>query len=219
MKNGPKLWADLIKQAPKGSVLMGGAIVDYLMGVTPKDYDIFHTYKAGPVKVPPWWVPTEANFNDPVWAAQHQELYLQGQGEFGGNKIGSVYEYLVDGEYKVQLIGVNYEDPKQHFHNFDHSLTLGRYSKNGLWIHDLVFKSMEDEMVQYVSKNKFPKAVERSLIRAQKKTDRYGWPNPMYIGFKPAFKINKIPPYQKVLDPLNIIEHFNPDNYPQEIQL
>jgi hypothetical protein len=190
MQNGPKLWAHLLFDAPKGSVLMGGAIVDYLAGVTPKDYDIFHTYHVGEPHVPPWWKKTEAHFNDPNWAEAHQDQYLQGLNANGGKLIGSVYEYLVDGKYRVQLIGVNYADPKQHFHNFDHSLTLGRFSQNGLWIHKIVFESLETETVTYVSKNKDPKTVARSLKRATDKAMTYGWHNPKLHGFQGAFKPN-----------------------------
>lgn len=184
MDNGPKLWSDLIKQAPPGSVLMGGAVVDYIVGVEPKDFDIFHTYKVGPVQgLPPWWVPTEANFNDPVWVEKHQELYKQGIGDNGQHMIGSVYEYMVDGLYKVQLIGVMHVDPKMHFRTFDHTLTLGRYSKNGMWVHGKVFGSIETKSVEYISKDKHPDAVSRSLKRAMSKVERYGWLNPLFTGF------------------------------------
>jgi len=179
MNNGPKLWADLIKQAPKGSVLMGGAVVDYLMGVIPKDYDIFHTYKEGmPKNLPPWW-----KYLEVVDEEAHGEEYFEGQNPDGNHSIGSIYNYLVSHKYRVQLIGVFYDDPKEHFKNFDHSLTLGRYTQNGLFIHDKVFRSIEGEYIEYVSKNKSAKAIARSMDRAKAKAQKYGFVDPSYKNF------------------------------------
>lgn len=172
MNNGPKLWNKLLNESPAGSVLMGGAIIDWHLGHRAKDYDIFHTYKIGEPKIPPNWKMT-VNFNDPGWAEAHQNEYLQGVDDNNNNTIGSIYEYLVDGVHKVQLIGVNYDKPEMHFKNFDHSLTLGRYTKNGLFIHRKVFDSIHNHVVQYVSKNHDPKAIERSFNRAKAKTKRY----------------------------------------------
>ena len=47
MMNSPQLWDKLLQAAPKGSALMGGAIIDYLLGIPVKDYDIFYTYHPG----------------------------------------------------------------------------------------------------------------------------------------------------------------------------
>ncbi len=173
MNNGPKLWNKLLNESPANAVLMGGAVIDWHLGHEAKDYDIFFEYKPGPPGVPENWELTEADFNDPVWAEAHQQEYLQGVGEDGNNKIGSVNEYIVDGEHRVQLIGVMYKDPKMHFQNFDHSLTLGRYTKTGLFIHRRVFDSIRSHIVTYISKNHEPKAVERSFNRAKAKTKRY----------------------------------------------
>lgn len=174
MHNGPKLWNKLLSEAPEGSVLMGGAVVDWHLGHEAKDYDIFHTYKVGePVNLPPNWKMTEAQFNDEAWAEAHQQQYLQGIDENGGHPIGSVYEYMIDNHFIVQLIGVNYEDPKTHFKNFDHSLTLGRYTKTGLFIHKKVFDSIHNHVVEYVSKNHELESVQRSLARAKSKVKKY----------------------------------------------
>ena len=94
MNNSPALWEKLLKQAPKGSVLMGGAIVDYLIGIPVNDYDIFYTYKPGQGFVlPVTWVMSEAYFNDPAWIKEHEEMYMQGVDENGTQPISSVTEY------------------------------------------------------------------------------------------------------------------------------
>lgn len=183
MKNSPELWADLLAQSPPGSVLMGGAIVDYIQDVIPNDYDIFHTYKPQPMFVPKNWKLTDQDFNNPDWVDVHEEQYLQGVDDHGNHPVGSINEYLVDDKYKVQLIGVQYADPKFHFRNFDHSLTLARFSKNGLWVNNKVFESINMQMIEYVSKNKNPAAVARSRARAQNKADKYGWKHPIFVGF------------------------------------
>jgi len=178
MDNGPKLWANLIKEAPKGSILMGGAVVDYIAGVKPKDYDIFHIYKEGQPILPPWW-----KFQPPVDIDIHHEEYIAVENPKGTHPIGSIYNYLVYDKYKVQLIGVFYDDPKSHFKNFDHSLTLGRWSQNGLFIHEKVFQSLEDKAIEYVSKNKSAKAIARSMDRAKAKAEKYGFVDPIYKNF------------------------------------
>lgn len=40
-KNGHELWDAILAQMPKGSVIAGGAVRDYLLGVEPKDIDVF----------------------------------------------------------------------------------------------------------------------------------------------------------------------------------
>lgn len=173
MNNSPALWDKLLAQAPKGSVLMGGAVVDFLLNLPVNDFDIFYTYHPGMGFVLPGnWVPTEANFNDPVWAEQHQEMYLQGVGEGGLNPISVVYEYMVDGVHKVQMIGVNYDKPIKHMANFDHSLTLASYDAKGLFVSKKVFQSYDSKVIEYVSKNKEHKAVVKSMGRAQKKIQK-----------------------------------------------
>lgn len=41
MKNGPDLWDSILEKMPAGSVIAGGAVRDYLLGVEPKDIDVF----------------------------------------------------------------------------------------------------------------------------------------------------------------------------------
>lgn len=168
--NKPALWDELLSHAPKGSALMGGAIVDYLLGLPVHDYDVFYPYQPGPgLILPVNWVLTEADFNDPVFIKEHEEMYLQGIDEFGNHPISIVQEYLVAGEHKVQMIGVNYDNPIKHMKNFDHSLTLASYNSKGMFVSSKVFKSYANHTIEYVSKNLEAKAVARSFIRAKKK--------------------------------------------------
>lgn len=178
MINTPKLWNRLLEQSPKGSCLMGGAVVDYYFGMEAKDFDIFCEYN-------PWdgvlwtapvnWVLTAQDFNNPEWVAEHQEQYKQGIDENGAHPIGSVNEYLVDGAHLVQLVAVMYKDPAKHFKNFDHSFTLGKYTKAGLFIHREVFKARDTKTIRYVSKNNDLAAKFKSLVRAHKKAAKYGF--------------------------------------------
>lgn len=39
--NGPELWRAILARMPLGSVIAGGAVRDYLLGVEPKDIDVF----------------------------------------------------------------------------------------------------------------------------------------------------------------------------------
>lgn len=176
--NNPKVWDQLLAGSPEGSVLMGGAVVDYIasmymVGETqPKDYDIFHRYTPGMPDVSPAWEYIEMDYNNPHMLAKHDADYLDHEGQ-----IGSVYNFdvLVDdgfeyGKVRVQMIGVNYADPRDHFPNFDHSLTLGSYSDNGLFVHSKVFESLRNKTIEYVSKLPYK---PKSWTRAAHKALRY----------------------------------------------
>jgi hypothetical protein len=179
--NCPELWSQLLSEAPKGSVIMGGAIVDWVAGIQPKDIDIFHTYQVGTPDVPAHWQYIEMDWNDPVKKAAHEQEYqLDAEGKH--NSIGSVYEYKVNG-YTVQMIGVHYDDPREQFKKFDHSLTLGSFSDNGLFIHTDVFSSLQDKTVHYYGKVGDNRAA-RSFSRALKKINRIDHGNMNAWAFK-----------------------------------
>lgn len=163
--NSPELWLKLLNEAPKGSVLMGGAIVDFMLGIEPKDYDIFHHYQPGMPEVPNYWKFIEMDYNDPVKIAEHQADY----GPLGnGNPIGSVYNYDAGG-LKVQMIGITYADPRDYFSKFDHTLTLGSFSENGLFVHSKVFESIITKTVTCTNDSR----PLMSLARAQAKVARF----------------------------------------------
>lgn len=39
--NGPELWSKILEKLPTGAIIAGGAVRDYLLGIEPKDIDIF----------------------------------------------------------------------------------------------------------------------------------------------------------------------------------
>lgn len=41
LPNGPELWSAILCVMPVGSVIAGGAVRDYLLGIKPKDIDVF----------------------------------------------------------------------------------------------------------------------------------------------------------------------------------
>lgn len=41
MVNGPELWKLILDRFPPGAIIAGGAVRDYLLGVPPKDIDVF----------------------------------------------------------------------------------------------------------------------------------------------------------------------------------
>ena len=56
MQNGPELWNAILDQMPPGAVIAGGAVRDFILGVQPKDIDVF----MGDVEPDP--VPTQDKF-------------------------------------------------------------------------------------------------------------------------------------------------------------
>ena len=45
MTNGPELWTKILARMPEGSIVAGGAVRDFLIGVEPKDIDVFCSSK------------------------------------------------------------------------------------------------------------------------------------------------------------------------------
>lgn len=182
--NSPTTWDEILDKAPDGSILMGGAVRDYALAQEAKDYDVFHPYKfgVGIPEVPGWkYLP-----RDPNDEGKHQEDYdiegINGQ----PNPISSVYDYdvvLKSGHIvRVQLIGLHYENPKMHFKNFDHTLTLAAYTDNGMFLDRRLLRSFDEKNVLLIN-NANP---EKSLQRAKKvieRIDPHGAPNWTYQGF------------------------------------
>lgn len=53
MLNGPELWDLILGDMPEGAVIAGGAVRDYLLGVEPKDIDVFYAWPAPSEELPP----------------------------------------------------------------------------------------------------------------------------------------------------------------------
>lgn len=190
MINKTATWNKLLEAAPAGSVLMGGAIRDWTLDREAKDYDIFYPYYIpGILEIPDWkYIPNPD-------AEAHQAEYDIGAGiDNQLNPIAIVSDYEVPiGSYaltpdglvipatvKVQLIGVHYDDPTEHFKNFDHTLTLGMYGKYGLCIDKRMFDSFHNKTVTCTNSAK----PEKSLARAQSVVKRlWGEQHWNYLGF------------------------------------
>lgn len=48
LKNGPELWGKVLASLPAGAIVAGGAVRDHLLGVEPKDIDVFLPVDAWP---------------------------------------------------------------------------------------------------------------------------------------------------------------------------
>jgi hypothetical protein len=70
---------------------------------------------------------------------------------------------------KILLVGVHFQNAKDYFKHFDHSLTFGRYSLNGLFYHQRLFDALNNKTVKCFSK----KNKAKSLQRAMNKITRY----------------------------------------------
>lgn len=179
INNGPELWSKLLEEAPEGSVLMGGAVVDWAFGagLKPKDFDLWIPYIPG-------YIPKVDGWHRLVHHTD-MEQYAADPGQ--PVSIGSVNTYLRDGPnhsvLKIQVIGVLGDDPKSQFSKFDHSLTLGSFSENGLFVHKMVYDSINTKTVTCINNSK-PVV---SLERAMGKVIRYcpaTWTEWIFTGFE-----------------------------------
>jgi len=89
LRNEPELWDKILAQMPKDSVIAGGAIRDYLLGVEPKDIDVFC-----PIYFPAGNAPAEE------WALVPQE-------RSGLERINDRYERLQEYEKFTDVVCVS----------------------------------------------------------------------------------------------------------------
>ena len=87
MQNGPDLWTAILEQMLPGAVIAGGAIRDFILGVEPKDIDVFY----GEVPLPEV---TDIDFSE----IHYFDLRC------GLHRIDAVYERIE--EYKA-MTGIN----------------------------------------------------------------------------------------------------------------
>lgn len=179
MNNTIQTWNKLLEAAPEGSVLMGGAIRDWHFCKEAKDYDIFYSYNPGIPQIKGWTYKPR-----PHDAEIQAEYNINGMN--GLHPIAAVYDYevpigykyaltpkgainLVPDQVKVQLIGVQYDNPVQHFANFDHTLVLGLFGLNtGLYISPKFFESIRNKSITCTN-NSSP---GKSLLRAKNAVNR-----------------------------------------------
>lgn len=169
--NGPELWRKILAGAPAGSVIMGGAIVDYVLGIQPKDFDVYC-----PIDAPFPLGTTWKLAGNPADYKEYQDVDFP---------IKSICNYTDHG-VKIQLMQTYSNDPTKVFKHFDHSLTKGLYSKKGIFVSDCVYKTLETGEVRFVGKTESVEKRYKSLLRAHAKIAKYdpqGFDNWKFINF------------------------------------
>lgn len=183
MINGPEIWNKLLEVAPKGSVLMGGAVRDYILYKEPKDYDIFYPHTIGLPEIPGWTY--KENPDQVAHQAEYDIMQEPGEGiQLKPNSpIAAVWDYevVIGKKYdvgtwgykdliaKVQLIGLHYDKVTKHFKNFDHTLTLGMYRReNGMFVDSRLFESIYNETVTCTNNARPEKALARAKSVVQR---------------------------------------------------
>jgi hypothetical protein len=164
LTNSLQTWNELLDAAPQGAVLMGGAIRDWACNHEAKDYDIFYNYRPGVHEAPNWeYIPR--NYDPGLFDQRAHDA------DYNDRAIGSVYDYDVrvsNGQsVRVQLIGVHFNDPREHFRSFDHTLTLGRYGAKGLYIDKRMSDALVTRTVTWLHGDK-----DKALERAQRAVSR-----------------------------------------------
>lgn len=118
LTNGPKLWSAILEGMPKGAIVAGGAVRDYLLGVEPKDVDVF--------------CPTEGlggfDFTgfDPLGEDRREEYEAL-------SFIDVVQRTRAHG-FQVDLVGVHMPDwsPRSLVETFDFGITRSWFDADGL---------------------------------------------------------------------------------------
>ncbi len=99
--NGPELWDAILAELPGGAIVAGGAVRDYLLGVEPKDIDVF----------------IAANkFMNP---AGFHELGEDKDAEYGAMSEICVVTRGVVADRQVDLVGVDYPNVSDMIERFD----------------------------------------------------------------------------------------------------
>lgn len=75
MVNGPDLWNRILARFPSGAIIAGGAVRDYLLGVPPKDIDVFLPASA-------WQTP----------ASSDNEFGIMSDPRYGLGRIDAIHE-------------------------------------------------------------------------------------------------------------------------------
>lgn len=121
MLNGPELWDHILKVLPKGCIIAGGAIRDYMLKWPPRDIDVF----CGSDTPLPAWNNGRNNFREiPIPEEKRKEYEALGNGqEVAVVQRGEIAGWTVD---YVQLVKekVKWTDVVS---RFDLSITCGAY--------------------------------------------------------------------------------------------
>jgi hypothetical protein len=176
MNNGPPLWNAILDQMPPGSIIAGGAVRDYFLGVVPKDIDVF-------VQPPPKIVPATME-GDPFASL---ELMISHDPRVGLHRIDDRYErkeeyeamnniaLVSSGEmFGWKVDAVELIEPRtgwELIREFDFAVTRSWFG-GGIVVHDTLFAGLDrrDKAVTLLLNDR----PERSLKRFERFNARMG---------------------------------------------
>lgn len=87
-KNGPELWSAILARFPPEAVIAGGAVRDFLLGVEPKDIDVFLPVDKWPACGFPGFASLGANRDDEYQAMP--DIAVVQRGEVEGHQVDIV---------------------------------------------------------------------------------------------------------------------------------
>jgi len=154
MKNGPELWDKILSHFPEDTILAGGAVRDFFLGVEPKDFDLFSPYSSYKADIEGM---NHIDFDD--GEGTHAEEY-EAMGE-----IGIVMKGEIEG-VNVDYIGMHLDDPVAMIESFDTDINQVFFARGGRLYKKAGFiKALETKIV----------TVQRGdrLERTQERFDRF----------------------------------------------
>ena len=113
LENGPELWEKILSHFPEGSVIAGGAVRDYVLGVEPKDIDVFTSYQDYNVEV-------EGMKHLDLDSDDHAEEYLKMR------EIAIVMKGEIEG-WPVDYVGMHFDDPVKMIEAFDTGISQAMF--------------------------------------------------------------------------------------------
>ena len=105
---GPDLWKSILSRCPSGSVVAGGAVRDYLLGVEPKDIDVFCTQDAASAEINEIDDVSDDGRPSKVWGPHPEAEEYEGM----ETDVSCVVQRTIDG-VKVDLVIIDH--PKEGF--------------------------------------------------------------------------------------------------------
>ena len=171
MKNGPKLWTAILANFPEGAIVAGGAVRDYLLGLEPKDIDVFISAE---VADPP--SDDDELFSALVWVRDPRfnleridNRYERSEEYAALNNIAVVSSGELFG-YKVDVIELdNQQTPLEIVSSFDFGINQCWFDTE---IHDTA-AALLDRQTRTIRLHHFDR-LERSKLRFDRLNERHG---------------------------------------------
>lgn len=135
--NGPRLWTNILNQIPGDSVIAGGCVRDWMLGVPEKDIDVFYNN-----------VPGEGDFVlQNGWRLAEEQVQQQHY-DRGLNGIRGIVDAVYQ-DHRVQLIRLNDDvNLGQYITNFDISICKGNFRVfEGLLIPAPMARDLEEKKI------------------------------------------------------------------------